>query len=143
MSDRCTGHCCKAFTLPYSPDELQEKFEEWVGGKDNGPRDIDVVWPMAIYLGPSHVNPATGLQHPETFHVYTCEHFEGGNCTIYEGRPNVCRRYPNGRKCYYKDCTWDAAREGRIDWDGNLELPNELVQLEAQVGRQEKMRSKT
>lgn len=24
MSDRCTGHCCRAFSLPYSPSELTE-----------------------------------------------------------------------------------------------------------------------
>lgn len=129
MSDRCTGHCCKAFTLRYSPDELQEKFEEWVGGKDNGVEDIDVVWPMTIYLGSSDVNPATGLQHPETLHVYTCAHFEDGSCTIYDDRPNVCRRYPGGRKCHYKGCTWDDAREGRVDGEGELKPPRELVQL--------------
>jgi len=30
MDDRCTGHCCRGFSLPLSPQEMREKYDAFV-----------------------------------------------------------------------------------------------------------------
>lgn len=46
------------------------------------------------------------LRHQKD-HIYKsiCRFFDTNErrCTIYQARPNVCRRYPYGRKCGYYD----------------------------------------
>ena len=137
MADRCTGHCCKSFNLPFSPTELRERYCNWLckSGEsvvEMGPQDIFLIYPMVRYLGlikPPH----SCFNETEEGHYYTCVHFnrspdgDGGDCAIYDIRPAMCREYPYGRKCHYKDCTWDEksrvknpdpepSREARQAW---------------------------
>lgn len=43
---------------------------------------------------------------------YTCRHLntETGDCMNYEGRPDMCRDYPYGEACTFKECTSEQAR---------------------------------
>jgi Fe-S-cluster containining protein len=80
--NRCTGQCCKAFSLPYSPEELKQQYEAWklgsratdglrmrgvassfdrhdslsiiTGGSDP---EIYLIYPMLEYLGQMKENP--------------------------------------------------------------------------------------
>jgi Fe-S-cluster containining protein len=131
--DRCTGHCCRHFTLAMSPDELWEAYRRWLyGGADalfmkpqpqseylKAPisygrvfRDIHLVAPMVRYLG--YMEPPIKLVNPENAgkaHYYTCKHLaENGDCTIYEHRPDMCRAYPNGHECEFAECTWKSMK---------------------------------
>lgn len=122
IEDRCTGACCSRFTLPFGPSEAWASFHELQRRKrgeepDLSIRcytDIDKVAPMLVYLGTIMMNaegkPASNLQHH-----FTCRYFDRQNkvCTVYERRPKVCRTHPT-EQCFYKDCTWKAAREGRV-----------------------------
>jgi Fe-S-cluster containining protein len=104
MSDRCTGHCCKRFTLPYSPEEL-------VAYKDRL-LESDVVVPMVTFLEVSTLH-ADGIDYPDAPRWwYTCKNLlPDGNCGIYETRPRMCWDYPYESTCQYVDCTWEAGKQ--------------------------------
>jgi uncharacterized protein len=56
------------------------------------------------------------LRHQKD-HVYktVCRFFdtEARRCTVYEARPNVCRRYPYGNQCgYYDFLKFERAHQG-------------------------------
>jgi hypothetical protein len=95
---RCTGHCCKSFWLPLSPMEIlfQNKLAHLGKSKWNQ-KDMLKVAEMVIYQRP---NERGGYR-------YTCKHWDvsSGNCLNYENRPTMCRDYPYGKECKYKDCT--------------------------------------
>lgn len=135
-TDRCYGACCRCFTLPFSPRELESAFFRWKNG--SGPpitknasaaqpiyQDIEIVAPMVVYLGEfkrtpkagAHINPTDeelmnngGFEKPR--HYYRCKHFDpkAKVCTIYAMRPAVCRGYPYGHDCNYQGCTWKDVR---------------------------------
>ncbi len=121
MGERCTGHCCRVFTLPYDPAGLAEVCNE-PGRVVDGPYIAD----MVIHLGSGtaddlglapDVRPAWAADNRDKdllSHWYTCRHFDGNNCTAYETRPSMCKRYPYGRACEYGACAWPAARCGAV-----------------------------
>lgn len=115
MGDRCTGHCCRAFTLPRSPEELAEGYRAWlhqVPGA-NLVHDIHLIYPMVRHLRLYHAGEVApdGKVVDQDRHYYRCVHVaENGDCGIYADRPDMCRSYPDGNPCTYAACTWDAAR---------------------------------
>ncbi len=122
MIDRCTGACCQRFTLPFGPSEAWASFRE-LQRRNRGEKpdlsircytDIDKVAPMLVYLG-TFMADADWTPRPKLHHHFTCRYFDRQNkvCTVYERRPQVCRTHPT-QQCLYKDCTWKAAREGRV-----------------------------
>lgn len=122
--DRCTGHCCKSFYLPHSPEELAENYRAWANREEidrNGRKIIDGIWliaPMVRHLGlrqapPASAKPPPAGHHYEAGNYYACKHLEkNGDCGIYAMRPRMCRDYPYGKACSFKACTWQAARDG-------------------------------
>lgn len=136
MGDRCTGHCCKALPLPFSPEQLWRAYDRWKsGGEDRALhmgdakptdemiyQDVHLVAPMLIYLGEFdeplsrrvRVTDRELLGQPYgSTHFYRCKHFDvsTSDCSIYPWRPRMCRDYPYGAKCNYSACTWDAVRQ--------------------------------
>ena len=130
MGDRCTGHCCRKFTLPMDPAGLKEAFDAEIAWKAEGSppvkdaagglislppkrwQDIEIIQPMVRYLGLFETNPSTGKKGPQLVHVYTCNHLqENGDCGIYENRPSMCSAYPYGGPCTYEGCELDGAEE--------------------------------
>lgn len=123
MTDRCTGHCCAAFPLSYSPDELRENYLCWKEqrfdkkGKDrNGTyflQDIHLIAPMVRYIGRRTKHPIlniykAGAMKGSKQHWYTCAHLQdNGDCGTYEYRPKMCRDYPYGNPCQWANygCT--------------------------------------
>lgn len=133
---RCTGDCCRQFTLPLSPEQLRKGYELWLArgsghlmemsatdGAKYGPiySDIHLIYPMVVYIGfrvpPAGTNPTDyelRLGKRESEHFYSCKHLgETGDCTIYEHRPRMCRRFPYGHRCQYQGCTWGEQRAVR------------------------------
>lgn len=73
--------------------------------------EIYLIYPMLVYLGAHNWDPATGpsKRYPKGHsksHHYTCKHHDAktGLCSIYEIRPYMCRRYPNGDSCPWPGC---------------------------------------
>lgn len=93
MTDRCTGHCCRVFGLPHSPEDLTDP-------KTNI-EDQEVVADMAI--------PIYWVPDMDRFFsdwTYTCRHLQpNGDCAIYEQRPKMCRDYPYDEPCHHPGCT--------------------------------------
>lgn len=146
ITDRCTGHCCQMFTIPYSPDELWSTYRRWLTGGEpitmngNDPQpiaqDIHLIAPMVVHQGylevalmPS-INPGDDQLLGKDLgraHYYSCKHFDAKQkiCTIYEQRPAMCRAYPNGKLCNYKGCTWisqKAKKETAKERSGRLRV---------------------
>lgn len=97
MADRCTGHCCEDFILPFSPSELHTHTD--------GYRDADLIARMVLYKGKYR---AANRNFPgeAVAHHYTCRYFDTvtRDCTIYEQRPTMCRDHPYEKPCTFKGC---------------------------------------
>lgn len=137
--NRCTGHCCETFFLPYSVEELRS-FDWWRKGGQHRQ-----VGGMALLLAPMTAAGGTRLdghvgrcaERSADGWYYTCDNHdrETGNCRIYGDRPRMCASYPYGRRCRYPGCTWDDARDGctpyedgkilRADRSGNVFICHE------------------
>lgn len=137
MSDRCTGHCCQRFFLPYSPTELtdiarkvvaREVFTRaWMAALP--PLDLNdrSTWetppvPIPDELQGPNIEDIVQIAGMVEFlgmedggHYYRCTNLrEDGNCGVYSQRPRMCRAYPYGKACGFEACTWSAAREGKV-----------------------------
>lgn len=78
--------------------------------------DAQKVLDMIIPLGKLTIEEREAIvetnhefQNPDPQECYTCKHFDGENCTNYENRPDLCRRYPNSGRCEYAGCTAGCA----------------------------------
>lgn len=126
---RCSGHCCRAFTIPIQPEtmekmriavENQEKGEPWPNGLWK-PNDIHIVATMVRPFGPFHILTPAGdkfrFDSPQAW--YSCKHHdaESGDCRIYDERPEMCREHPYGEECNYVDCTMQQVVFG-YEWVG-------------------------
>ena len=134
-TDRCTGHCCRCFTIPFAPHELEAAYWRWQKGgtpfESRGQQpmpdytDIHLIAPMVTYIGAfekppkaaKQINPAdVQLLNAGKFgapvHFYSCKHFDPQKriCTIYSMRPMMCSAYPNGKPCNYAGCTWKKVK---------------------------------
>lgn len=112
--DRCAGHCCRAFHLPYPPDQLLVKARagcftpdvtDWVLG--GGPIPL-AAWPEDLVMV---------CDYPTTVERwYTCSFLQpNGDCGIYDLRPSTCRDYPqyeHATRCAYQDCDWRLWKAG-------------------------------
>lgn len=104
MGDRCTGHCCREFTLPFSDQEI----EDYAAGRNLPPdesSDSGFMARNAVFVGKSRYGGK----------YFTCKQYdaETGDCRAYESRPRVCKQYPNyksGWVCGNKGCGWTENR---------------------------------
>lgn len=87
MSSRCTGHCCRRFTIDLGL--LTHPEARVVEG--------DYIRDMVVPLEPT--------EDDDDRWYCTCRHFDGRDCTAYESRPPMCKDYPYGRSCTYDGCT--------------------------------------
>lgn len=140
MSDcsRCTGHCCKDFTLPISPMELKHEAEKHRRTGRSRWSEIEKVAAMVIFkfqdwtVSGVHrgLRKARGSKRHGDLpqYHYTCKHFDAasGNCGDYENRPAMCRDYPYGRSCAYRGCTMKAKEAPRL----KVECLNEAKETE-------------
>lgn len=133
LQDRCTGHCCHGFTLPYSYDHLQNvtkktslEWIEYAKTHELNPDDLRqakdnlMIAEMVIPLGTvtkkfiketrTDRRPmdmiAKAFKRQRRF-VYTCKNLDKktGNCKVYDERPKMCRTFPDGTYCEFKKCT--------------------------------------
>ena len=147
MTDRCTGHCCRAFILPLSPAEVGRALEvhrhlvetgewkPWIDDKGDSRshvKEFDVIGPMVEPIDPEGADIPLHLRWALSngYHLYRCKNLTAsGDCGIYEARPGMCRDYPYGGPCKYATCTWDAGRAGAHP----PPRPPEFVQIKLEV----------
>lgn len=86
---RCTGHCCRSFTIDL--DALTDP--------EVNVHDGDYIREMVILK--EQISPIEWL--------CTCIHFDGQDCAAYADRPSMCSLYPYGRGCRQEGCTLTLA----------------------------------
>lgn len=91
---RCTGHCCRGFSLEHPHEVVKAEFAKFQNGEQSFIPDVEKIAAMLIPLG--------------TFRgqeLFTCRHLGvDGNCTAYETRPQMCRDFPGPDPCKYRNC---------------------------------------
>lgn len=108
QENRCTGHCCSKFYLPFKDKEALAR------GAKNA-EDFEYIYDMVIKL-PEQAEDGEGIPIPEgedrRYHWWTCKHHDTktGDCTAYDKRPSMCSGYPYGGPCLMKGCTADCAK---------------------------------
>lgn len=91
---RCTGHCCRGFSLEYPHSVVQAEFAKARLGEASFIPDVETIAPMLIPLGIFR-----GQE------LFTCKHLaKSGDCAIYETRPQMCRDFPGPEPCKYRNC---------------------------------------
>ncbi len=128
---RCTGKCCTVFPLGgRTLAEIQETAKrERSHPEADVPRITDsmAIEDMLIpFYGPlmgssSDVDRSVFgegwdqlLREQPTF---TCKHFDGKGCTIYERRPRMCRDHGVKTFCNWDGCEYEPALERRRKHD--------------------------
>ena len=138
MGDRCTGDCCRSYTLPFEPDDLQALASEHLASVFTGvpPQNeftdsVSGIAMMSIPIGEFTADPS-GEAQPN--HIrYRCRNLlDNGNCRIYESRPGMCQRYPyecGSGVCEFPGCTWDEKRPENVKplVNGKLPLYSEVL----------------
>ena len=120
MGDRCTGHCCRDFTVPLTREQLVEYRRRAAAGEplvrdgEKNWSDIETIVDMLVHVR-THATAPDGSPLHAPVSRYTCRHLQpNGDCGIYERRPQMCRKYPYGGECQYRTCTWSlVARSTR------------------------------
>ena len=116
MGSRCTGHCCAVVDLPVPLSKIKSArpIQDMPGRsmiKVRGTRGFHVATrDVRIFrksLKPVHTCPEKPrtLESMGTVYHFTCSHWTGHDCAIYEDRPDICRDYPEPRGCEYQGCT--------------------------------------
>lgn len=111
---RCTGQCCTLIPLISDTSgqvtlaELEQLVEDEKDYTDKVSVDKRVILDMIIpFEGPWAERREDG-RYENWRHgpVFTCKHFDGKNCGIYEDRPDLCKRYgvKAGVPCMFEDC---------------------------------------
>lgn len=131
MGDRCSGDCCREFTLTgfgATPEAIVDTIR---AKSQDGAVIADMVVPLRAIV-PGTVLPdgtTCETEPPGGGWVFTCRHFDdaSGNCGIYASRPRMCRNFPYGRACEHPSCTWDAGRAGAwpLHFTREVPLPDE------------------
>jgi Fe-S-cluster containining protein len=91
---RCVGHCCRGFSLELPFATVQADYARWKAGEPTSIPDVGVIGAMLVPLGVFR-----GQE------LFTCRHLgAGGDCTIYDTRPGMCRDFPGPAPCPYRNC---------------------------------------
>lgn len=121
-TERCTGHCCRRFSLPIPWMKVKmikkaiargiqdiptgKPFRTWNIASEDFQKTMDMLIPLGEFREEVQFQRGhRSRKNEERQYHYTCRHYDGRNCTIYESRPAMCRNYPDGRKCQYRGCT--------------------------------------
>lgn len=119
-AQRCSGHCCQVFFLPFSMEEIRRRVDaDLVAPREDGPKIRDMVIPLGKWSELSeerkamlaYVTSDPNFDPDDAGHYYTCKHYDQdtSNCQIYDERPHMCRAYPYEEEgapgCRYTGCT--------------------------------------
>lgn len=108
---RCTGHCCRGFSLEHPHEVVKREFAKWKTDPSTSTLipNVEIIADMLVPLGVFR-----GQE------LFTCRHLsKEGNCTIYETRPKMCRDFPGPDPCKYRNCAShgpQSALKKAINW---------------------------
>src|SRR5450631_1576905 len=95
--NRCPGYCCSHARIAVTLGDIQRLAKHF---------EISVAAARKRF---TYRYRAEGISeqilrhHKDTVYQSVCRFFdrEARRCTVYEGRPQVCRKYPYGKTCGY------------------------------------------
>ena len=135
---RCSGHCCTAFTMRISKNDIRNFIEKRKKDPLTNKFDLEFATEEPFYMNlagypteyfekllnmlvdqdrrlngsksPSGGSDLFDLEANSGF--YTCKNLctETGNCKDYENRPDFCQDYPVRGTCHYEGCTSSCAK---------------------------------
>jgi Fe-S-cluster containining protein len=94
---KCPGYCCSYPRIEVKPSDVKRLAKYFNVSVEVAERRF-----TRVYMDDG--KPERILRHQkDTVYKTICRFFdtEERRCTIYEGRPAVCRDYPNGKTCGY------------------------------------------
>jgi uncharacterized protein len=106
---KCPGYCCSYDRIPISEFDIARL------GKHFG-ISADLALKRFTYSQRREgVTEQVLRRHRDHVYKSVCRFFdrEQRRCTVYEARPNVCRRYPSGARCgYYDFLSFEREQQG-------------------------------
>ena len=96
---KCPGYCCSHGRVAVSDHDLRRL------AKHFGVPLRTARARFTYHYEASGVSERILRHHQDTVYRSVCRFFDRQErrCTVYEARPNVCRRYPYGDRCGYYD----------------------------------------
>lgn len=143
--ERCTGHCCKNFTLPFSPMEmnfwhkvaLRGRRKRWGEDTFKVPPMLNFLYADKLVVNASKT-PYQNKSEVARYH-YSCKNYDDvtGNCKIYETRPSMCSSFNDrGQNCTYRDCTckFEYVDEPALEKMSFSDMPSEDIKCQSKCG---------
>ena len=95
----CPGYCCSYDRIAISDNDIARLARHFELSLDEARRKFTYRYET------SEVDEQILRHKKDTIFKSVCRFFDtdARRCTVYEARPNVCRRYPYGNKCGYFD----------------------------------------
>lgn len=92
---KCPGYCCSYDRIEVTKSDMLRLAQHFkLSYQETKKKFTKIAWGDRV------------LRHKKD-HIFksVCRFFdqEARRCTIYEARPDVCREYPDGRRCAYYD----------------------------------------
>jgi hypothetical protein len=106
---QCPGYCCSYERIPISDFDIARLARHFG------------ISPAQARLRFTYRHEHDGVReqvlrhHKDHIYKSVCRFFdrEQRRCTVYEARPNVCRRYPSGPRCgYYEFLVFEREQQG-------------------------------
>lgn len=108
---KCTAYCCSYTHIPVNKTDLKRL------AKHHG---VSVEKAEKKFTKKGDKENPRVLRHTDDEHFGTSCMFldkETRNCTIYEGRPKICRDFPTQKRCgYYEFLMWEREVQDDPDW---------------------------
>ena len=95
--NKCPAYCCSYARIIVSPADIKRLAKH---------HDVSVAVARERYTKKGDERGERVLRHKEDEHYKSVCRFldsETRQCTIYEGRPKICREFPGANKCGYYD----------------------------------------
>ena len=108
---KCSAYCCSYTHIPTTKADIKRlaKFH-----------DVSVEKAERKFTKKGDDENPRVLRHTDDEHFVTSCMFldkETRNCTIYEGRPKICREFPTQKRCgYYEFLTWEREVQDDPEW---------------------------
>lgn len=108
---KCTAYCCTYTHIPTTKSDIKRLAKHHGVSDDQAKRK---------YTKKGDKENPRVLRHRDDEHFGTACMFldqDTRNCTIYEGRPKICREFPTQNRCgYYEFLIWEREVQDDPDW---------------------------
>lgn len=111
--EKCPGYCCSHGRIGVTDHDIRRLAQHF------GLSEADARRRLTYRHTTDGVEEQLMRHHKDTVYKSVCKMFdrETRKCTVYEARPNVCRKYPYGKTCgYYNFLHFERVHTGDDDY---------------------------